>query len=220
MVSSFMDEVQEGPIPTMYLVMRFLNQFSSMEEGMVHFTMLDFSGDNIIVVGQVLYLQDIQYFVEMIIREVKVLLKEKLFFRLDIFNLNWSLNMVHKQPRNQSVGYSCFQNPANFFHNHHFDLLQAMLTHPSLCRQFHFVNKGHKVIWMAGPCFLYMSACHDAEMLFFCRTQLSVGEPAQGLEIASNMVCNVSGSTIRNVFNLFQHFCMMGTFNKTSHQTK
>jgi hypothetical protein len=200
--------------------MRFLNRFASAEEGTVRFTALDFSGDNIIANGQVLYLRDIRYFVETIIEEVKVLLKEKLFFGLDIFDLNWSPGVVHEQPRNRSVGYSCLQDPANSFHNRRFDLLRAMLTHPSLRGRFHFVNKDHKIIWMAGPCFSYMSACHDAEMLLFSGTQVSVGEPARGSEIASNLIGNVSGGTIRNVFVLFQYFCMMGTFNKTSHRTE
>jgi hypothetical protein len=200
--------------------MRFLNRFASAEEGTVRFTALDFSGDNVIVRGHVLYLRDIRYFVETIIQEVKVLLKEKLFFGLDIFDLNWSPGMVHEQPRDRSIGYSCFQDPVNTFHSHRFDLLRAMLTHPSLRGRFHFVNKDRKIIWMAGPCFSYMSASHDAEMLLFCGTQLSVGEPARGSEIASNLVGNVSGGTIRNVFVLFQYFCMMGTFNKTSHQTE
>lgn len=64
MVSSFLDDGREGPIPSMYLVMRFLNHFSSAEQGTVRFTALDFSGENIIVAGRVLYLRDIRYFLE------------------------------------------------------------------------------------------------------------------------------------------------------------
>jgi hypothetical protein len=51
----------------MYLVMRYLNSFSSVEEGTPRFTALDFSGDNVIIAGHVLYLRDIRYFVETII---------------------------------------------------------------------------------------------------------------------------------------------------------
>jgi hypothetical protein len=202
----------------MYLLMRYLNRFAAAEEGTIHFSALDFSGDNIIVMGQVLYLRDIRYFVEKIIEEVKELLRNRLFFGLDIFDVDWSPGVVHEQPRNRSIGYSCFQDPANSFHNHRFDLLRVMLTHPSVRGRFHFVNKDGKIIWMAGPCFSYMSACHEVEMLLFSGSHTSEGEPARGSEFASNLIGNVSGG-IRNALVLFQYFCRMGTFNKTGYAT-
>ena len=200
----------------MYLIMRYLNRFASAEEGTVRFTGLDFSGDNIIVAGRVLYIRDIRYFVETIISEVKELLKAKLFFGLNIFNINWSPGVVHEEPRNRTAGYSCFHDPANPFRQHRLDLLQAILTHPSLHGRFHFVTNDRKIVWKAGPCFAYMATCHEVEMLLFCGTQTSVGEPARGSEIASHLIDNVTAGTIRNVLIMFQYFCMMGTFNKTS----
>lgn len=215
----FLDDTLEGPIPSMYLVMRYLNCFSSAEEGTIRFTALDFSGDNVIVAGRVLYLRDIRYFVETIIGEVKELLQAHLFFGLDTFNINWSPGIVHEEPRNRTVGYSFLHDPANTFHQHRLDLLHVILTHPSLRGRFHFVTKEQKLVWKAGPCFAYMALCHELEMLLFCGTQTSVGEPARGTEIASHLLGNIAAGTIRNVFVLFQHFCMMGTFNKTSSLT-
>ena len=218
-ISPFLDDEQEGPMPSMYLVMRYLNRFSSAEEGTLRFTALDFSGDNIIVAGQVLYLRNIRYFVETIIQEVKELLQVNLFFGLDIFDINWSPGVVHEEPRNRSLGYSTFHDRANSFHRHRFDLVRVMLTHPSLRGRFHFISKEGKIVWKAGACFAYMAICHDVEMLLFSGTQTSVGEPARGSEFASHLLSNVSGGSIRNVFILFQYFCLMGTFNKTSHFT-
>lgn len=195
----------------MYLVMRFLNHFSSAEQGTMHFTALDFSGENVIVAGKVLYLQGIRDFVETIISEVKELLRRQLFFGLDTFDINWLPGVVH--------GYSCFHDPSNSFQRHRFDFLRVILTHPSLRGRFHFVSKEQKNIWKAGPCFAYMALCHEVEMLLFCGTQTSVGEPARATEIASHSIANVPGGTIRNALVMFQYFCMMGTFNKTSHFT-
>src|SRR5262245_21510555 len=203
----------------MYLLMRYLNQFSSAEEGTLRFTALDFSGDNIIVSGKVLYLRNICYFVEKIISEVKDLLRDQLFFGLDTFDINWSPGIVHEEPRNRRVGYSCFVDPSNSFRQHRFDLTKAMLTHPSLRGRFHFVTKDRKIVWKAAPCFAYMAECHKLEMLFFCGCQTSVGEPPRATEFASHLLNNVAGGSIRNVFDLFQHFCMMGTSNKTSNMT-
>lgn len=205
----------------MYLVMRYLNQFSSAEEGTLRFTALDFSGDNVIVSGQVLYLREIRYFVETIIDEIKDILQVKLFFGLDIFDINWLPGMVHEEPRNRTAGYSCFRDPRNSLHGHRLELVQAMLTHPVLQGRFHFVSNApkRKIVWKAGPCFAYMATCHELEMLLFSGTQTSVGEPPRGSEVASHLITNVSGGTIRNVFTMFQFFCTMGTFNKTSHLT-
>ena len=219
MVTSFLDDTREGPIPSMYLVMRFLNHFSSAEQGTVRFTALDFSGENIIVAGRVLYLRDIRYFVETVISEVKELIHSQLFFGLDTFDINWLPGVVHEEPRNRTVGYSCFRDPSNTFQQHKFDLLRAILTHPSLRGRFHFVSKDRKIVWKAGPCFAYMARCHEVEMLLFCGTQTSVGEPARATEIASHLIGNVAGGSLRNALVMFQYFCMMRTFNKTSNLT-
>jgi hypothetical protein len=198
----------------MYLVMRFLNHFASAEEGPLRFTALDFGGDNIIIAGQVLYLRHIRQFVEKVVEEVEELLRSELFFGLDMFDLRWSPGVVHDEPRNRSVGYSCFYDPANSFHEHKFDLLQVILSHPSFRGRFHTVSKKGEIIWKAGPCFTYMALYHKIEMLLFCGTQTSVGEPGRASEMASNLIGNVSGGTIRNVFMLFQFLCLMGTYNK------
>lgn len=219
LVSPFLDSAKEGPMPSLYLVMRYLNRFSSAEEGTLHFTALDFTGDNVLVSGRVLRLHDIRDFVETAISEVKELIRDQLFFGLDIFDINWSPGVVHEEPRNRTNGYSSFQDPNNPFFHHRFDVLKEILTHPFLRNRFHYINKDGQVIWKAGPCFAYMSICHEVEMLLFCGTQLSVGEPPRGSEIASHLITNVAGGTIRNVFVMFQYFCMMGTFNKTSSLT-
>lgn len=200
--------------------MRFLNHFSSAEQGTLRFTALDFSGENVIVAGKVLYLRNIRYFVETIISEVKELIRSELFFGLDMFDINWIPGVVHEEPRNRNVGYSCFHDPSNSFRQHRFDLLRAVLIHPSLRGRFHFVSKEGKIVWKAGPCFAFMALCHEVEMLLFCGTQTSVGEPARGSEIASHLINNIAGGTIRNVLVMFQYFSMMGTFNKTSHRTE
>ena len=201
----------------MYLLMRPLNHFTSAEQGAFRFTALDFSGDNVIVNGRVLYLRDIRLFVETLIEEIRAQIQTDLFFGLDLVDMNWSPGVVYEQPRNITVGYSCFSDPHNTFARHKEDLLKAVLTHPRLRGHFHFINQQGHVVWKAATCFAYMDTCHEIEMKLFAGTQTSVGEPARGTEIASNVIENVEGGTLRNILNLFQYFTMMGTFNKTSH---
>jgi hypothetical protein len=194
-IISFIDDAYEGP----------------------HFTALDLSGNNIIFAGHVLYLRDIRYFVETLITEIKEHLCAQLFFGLDVADINWSPGVVHEEPRRISISYSCFRDPHNIFVTHKDHLLQAILMHPLLRGHFHYIDPQGRFVWKAGACFAYMYSCHEVEMMLFSGTQTSVGEPARGTEIASHLVGNVSGGTIRNVLVMFQYFCMMGTFNKTSY---
>jgi hypothetical protein len=58
-----------------------------------------------------------------------------------------------------------------------------------------------------------MATCQDVEMRLFSGTQTSVGEPAHGSDMASHMFSNTTWGVIRNLFVLFENFCMMGTSN-------
>ena len=219
-IASFLDDAQEGPIPSMYLLMRPLNCFATAEEGSLRFTAVDFSGDNIIVAGQVLYLRDIRRFVEILISEIKEHIQKQLFFGLNVVDINWSPGIIHEEPRNLSVRYSCFCDAHNDFAKHKNILLRLVLTHPHLRGHFHYIDAQGRVVWKAASCFEYMQSCHTLEMMLFSGTQTTVGEPARGTEIASHRLENVSGGTLRNVLVMFQYFCMMGTYNKTSHLTE
>jgi hypothetical protein len=88
--------------------MRPLNCISTAEDAAFHFTAMDFSGDNIIVEGRVLYLSDIHCFVETLITEIKEVIAAQLFFGLDVVDIDWAPGIVYEEPRNISVGYSCF----------------------------------------------------------------------------------------------------------------
>src|SRR5215472_13722154 len=215
-----MDDDLEGPIPTMYLLMRPLNSFVSAEEATLQFTGTDFSGQDILVDGHVLHLCDIRRFVETLICEIRMDIRNRLFFGLDVVDVDWAPGIIHEEPRNVSVGYSCFNDPHNSFPNHQRDLLRVILTHPQIRGQFHFIDKDGCVRWKAGPCLAYLEACHDVEMKLFSGSHTSVGGPGRTTELAMHLLCNVSGGSIRNILVLFQYFCMMGTFNKSSHFTE
>lgn len=217
-ISAFLDEDNEGPIPTMYLLMRPLNRFSSSEEGTTSFTALNFSGDHILVHGQIIRLLDVRNFVETLVQEIKCLIQERLFFGLpDVADVEWSPGTVHEEPRNTTLHYSCFRDTRNRFSGHQDDLLRAILTHPKLHGRFHFVDGDGHIVWKAGACYAYMNLYHEVEMMMFVGSQSSGGEPGRGTEIASHLIRNISGGSIRNVVVMFQYFCLMGTYNKTSH---
>jgi hypothetical protein len=201
----------------MYLIMRLLNRFVTAEEGALRFTALDFSGDNVIVAGRVIYLKDIRSFIETLAAEIKEHIRTKLFFGLDAIDIEWSPGVVHEEPRNICIGHSCFHDPRNGFARHKDSLLRLILTHPQVRGHFHYIDQQGQIVWKAGPCFAYMHACHETEMMLFAGTQTSVGETGRATELASHLVENVPGGSIRNILVMFQYFCMMGTYNKASY---
>jgi hypothetical protein len=203
-------------MPSLYLLLRPLNAFSSAAESTLAFTALDFSGTNIFVNGQLLYLQDIKCLIEKIVENAKVQLK-RLLFNIDLVDVDtWDPGLVYEEPRNRRVGHSCFSDPRNLL-QHKETLLEAILTHPDLKGLFHFVDPSSHIAWKAGPCLAYIDDCHKLEMLLFCGTHLSYGEPARGSELASHLINNVTGGSLRNVFVMFQLLCLMGTYGKTGH---
>ena len=206
---------------SMYLLKRPLDHFASVEESPFVFSSLDFSGTNIIVRGRVLYLSDIKWFAETLTAELRQILQRDLLFSLTkAFDVaTWHPGTTHEEPRNTRMGYNCFSDPQNSFSGCHESLLKAVLDDPSVSGRFHFRNASGTIVWKAAPCLAYLERCEAFELMLFAATHTTVGEPPRGTEIASHLIRNISGGTVRNVLVMFQFFMLMGTFNKTSHAT-
>ena len=216
-VEPYLDGDREGLIPTLYLLRRLLNNMQSAEETTFQFTALDFTGDNVIVNGRVLYLRDIHSFVDAIISEVKDHISNELLFSMDVVDINWTPGVIHEEPRNTRLSYSAFDDPRNSFQQYRNTLLKFILTEPRLQGVFHYVDPDNRIVWKAGPCFAYMDVAHMVEMKLFAGSHVTAGEPAQAVDMASYLVRNNPGGTLRNIIFLFQHFCMMGKFRTTDH---
>ncbi|KAF9487665.1 hypothetical protein BDN71DRAFT_602419 [Pleurotus eryngii] len=217
-VRPFLDEVNEGPIPAMYLLIRPLHQMASSENGAEEFTANDFSGDSVLVNGRVIHFTDIRNFVERVVEEATRIIQEKLLFGLhDVFKS--TQDAIYDDLQNTSVRYSCFMDPRNGFAQQQDLLLRTVLSHPKVCGRFHYVDKDGRIVWRPGACYAYMSICHQVEMLLFSGIQLSVGEPGRGTEIASHLISNVAGGTIRNLIVAFGEIGFRGSYNKSSDTT-
>ena len=118
----------------MYLIMRSLNH-SSTEQGTFCLTSVEITSSS----QEKCFPSEISATWFKIIDEAKELLTVQLLFGLDTFNADWS-GVVHEEPRDGSMGDSYFRDATDAFHKHRFDLLQAILTHPSLHGRFHFVG--------------------------------------------------------------------------------
>jgi hypothetical protein len=200
----------------MYLLARPLNLFASAEQSALQFTALNFDGDNVIVEGKVLYLHHIHDFVETLISEIKDHLNKQLFFDLDIIDTSWVPGLIHEEPQNTGASYSAYDDARNAFHQHKTTLLEAILTHPRLRGRFHYRDNDDRIVWKAGPCFAYMDIAHQVEMKLFAASQATVSEVGRGTELASHLIRNIPGGTVRNILHMFQFFVMLATYNKSS----
>jgi len=117
----------------MYLIMRSLNH-SSTEQGTFCLTSVEITSSS---QEKCFPSEKISATWLKIIDEAKELLTVHLLFGLDT---DWSPGIIREEPRDGSMGYSYFRDAMDAFHKHRFDLLQAILTRPSLHGRFHFVG--------------------------------------------------------------------------------
>ncbi|KAF9490699.1 hypothetical protein BDN71DRAFT_1511033 [Pleurotus eryngii] len=195
-ISHYLEEENEGPMPTLYLLLQPMNWLVSTEQGTLEFNAMDFTGTNIILDRKVLRLTDLGEFVETLVCESEAIISDQLFFGLDICDTAWSPGIVHNELQNISAGYSCFRDPQNEFIEHEHTLICTVLTHLKLQGHFHYLGEGGQIVWKAGACLAYIAACHEVEMRLFVASQTSASEPGRGTEIASHLITNIciSGS--------------------------
>lgn len=216
-LNKYLDEEFEGPLACLYLLRRPLDRFAQTEGAPFTFTAADFSGQNVIVCGKTLYIAEVKHMVETLVSELKTCLKDQLLFGIsDLMDVDsWTPGTIHEEPRNTRSGYSCLSDPHNSTWTQEDWLLKIFLDHPAVAGRFHLICDD-QVVWRAAPCLQYLQKCHEFEMLLFVAAHLTVGEPPRGTEFASHSIRNIPGGSIRNVFVLFQHLCLMGTFNKSA----
>jgi superfamily II DNA or RNA helicase len=121
---------------------------------------------------------------------------------------------IFDEPRNTKPGYSFVDDPRNPWSNTR-TLMQYILQTPSLFGRFGYVSES-KIIWYPGAIAEYMKDAYELQNLLIVAVILTYGEPARATEIASNLLRNFPGGSIRNVFVTFGTFFLRGSFNKTS----
>ncbi|KAF9491147.1 hypothetical protein BDN71DRAFT_1434142 [Pleurotus eryngii] len=216
-ISRYLREEHEGPMPTLYLLLRPLNRLVSAEQGTLQFNGTHPSGTDIMLDDKIITVADLGSTVRTMTNEIRRMLQDEIFFGLDIVDLERVWGIIRDDPRNVLPGYAWFKDLANNLGPCEHVLARAMLTHPRLRGLFHFIDTNGGIVWKAGACLPWVDTCHEVEMHLSVVTQLSAGEPGRGTELASHLIRNISGGSIRNVFVIFQYFCLMGTYNKTSH---
>jgi hypothetical protein len=124
---------------------------------------------------------------------------------------------VFDSPRETKAGYSFLDDPSNPFASESDYLLRAVLSDRVTPIPYFLLDSRNKVLWLPGPCYEYINLSVDVMMKLFVVTHITSGSPGRGSELASQLLRNVAGGSIRSLFYLFNIFLTMGTHNKNSH---
>lgn len=213
-VEKYFLEQYEGIMPSLYILLRGLLAISSADENTMLFNAPDASGTSAIFGSRILNVSHVRDFVLHKLLDVTEQL-DRLTFRQAMFTVS-PTELIYDEPRCRNPGYSFIQDNRNSW-NSKPTVLEYLLTNPEIFAQFGYINPAGKVVWKPGPCHKYMDAIHHLQMDLFVLTVLTFGEPGRGTELAAHLLNNVAGGSIRNVFMLFNLFCLRGSYNKTSH---
>ncbi|KAF7768400.1 hypothetical protein Agabi119p4_7643 [Agaricus bisporus var. burnettii] len=212
-IEKYFNERTESILPTLYLLKRGLASLHTAAESSFHFNAPDLSGKSAIFEGKELSLDDIGELHRQFIAEITQTVNDLTFHHPDFALAETEL--IHDEPRETKAGYSFVTDQRNSW-NHRPSLLQHILQTPSLFQKYAYIMPDGLISWISTSIADYVQEVYDVQMKIVCTVILSYGEPARGTELASHLLSNVPGGSIRNFFVLFNMPVLRASFNKTS----
>jgi hypothetical protein len=200
-------------MPTLYLIKRGLSSLRSAEDSSFSFNAPDLSGTSAIVEGLELNLHQIGALQTRGIEEITEAINE-LTFNYPGCQLDSNVD-ISDEPHERKPGYSFVTDQRNVW-NHQPSLIQHILENQSLFERFAYIAPDGTVAWISSAIAEYIQKVYELQMKIMCTIILSYGEPARGTELASHLLCNVGGGSIRNFFVLFNLPVLRASFNKTT----
>lgn len=212
-VEKYFNERTESILPSLYLLKRGFAGLRSAEQSALYFNAPDLSGQSAIVDGKELELQEIGELLERELKEITSEIDESTWYHSD-FRLPEG-QQIYDEPCESSAGYSFITDTRNSW-NHHPSLVQHILQTPDLQRQYAYITPNKSVTWIPTAVALVLQRILDLQKKILCNIILSYGEPARGTELASHLLTNIAGGSIRSFFVLFNMPSLRASFNKTT----
>lgn len=214
-VEEYFLERTEAVLPGLYLLKRGLSSLHSAEQSALYFNAPDLSGQSAFIHGTKLELSAIK---DLHLRSLDEITLEidQLTFHLPQFRLSQD-ETIHDEPRECKPNYSFISDQRNSW-NHRPSLLQHILQSEDLFQKYAYITPDKRVSWVPTLIAPVVEQIYVLQKKLLCLIILSYGEPARGTELASHLLANVPGGSIRNFFVLFNLPVLRGSFNKTSHQ--
>jgi hypothetical protein len=212
-LSQYFDESAGSIIPRLYITKRGFTGLQSAEESTFFFNAPDLSGTAAIVGGNTLSLSQIKATHFRAMEEIEKEL-DALTFGSSHFTLPEDV-LIHDSPRERQPGYSFLKHPKNHW-NHQPSVVEHIMQTDSLFSQYAYITSTGAISWNSTVIADHMKRIFDLQTKILCNIILSYGEPARGTELASHLLANVSGGSIRNFFVLFNIPVLRASFSKTA----
>jgi hypothetical protein len=202
-------------IPRLYITKRGFTGLHSAEETTFFFNAPDLSGTSAIFDNHTLSLSAIKETHMRAMDEIEQELNA-LTFNSSHFTLSDD-TFIHDSPRERAPGYSFLKHPKNPWNQLSTrTLVQHIIQTDSLFTKYAYINAAGVITWIPSVIAEHMRRIFDLQTKFLCNIILSYGEPARGSELASHLLANISGGSIRNFFVLFNIPLLRASFSKTT----
>jgi hypothetical protein len=201
-------------MPRLYITKRGFTALQSAEESALLFNAPDLSGTSAIIDDKTLSLSMVKSAHDRAMEEI-----EKELDALTFYSSHFTLPegvLIHDSPRERAPGYSFLKHPKNPW-NHQRTVIQHIIETDSIFSQYAYVNSSGTISWNPRAVYNQMNRIYDLQMKILCNIILSYGEPARGTELASHLLANVGGGSIRNFFVLFNIPLLRASFSKTTY---
>jgi hypothetical protein len=203
-------------MPALYILKRGLTAIRSASDDLVAFNSVDMSGKSTLIDSRILHVDHIRDYTVRMLEDVQLTMDRLLFYHPS-FQMDDD-EFVHEEPRSLSPSYGFVDDKRNKWTKSR-TVLEYIFTTPRLCEQFTYFDGRGNIRWKPSACHCRMVEIYQLQMKLFILTLLTFGSPGRGTELLSHLIRNVAGGSVRNVFVLFNIFCLRGSFNKTTHLT-
>lgn len=212
-VEKYFQEKTEVILPALYLLKHGLASLQSAEQSALHLNAPDLSGKSAIIGGEELALEEIGALHTCAIDQITSQIDE-LTFNNDMFRLS-PTDLIYDEPRKLQPGYSFITDERNAWVRRP-SLVQHILQTPSLFQQYAYLKPDGLILWIPTVVATKLEQIHELQKKILYLIVLTYREPARGTELASHLLTNVPGGSIRNFFVPFNVPDLRASFNKTS----
>jgi hypothetical protein len=217
-ICGYFEECTEAIMPTLYILHRGLAALNSADNLTMPFNAPDASRTAMIISSHTIHFQNIKD-VTLDAYSHSLVTVHKLTFDNPLFDISDN-KIIHSDSRNLEPNWSFVKHPLNSWNvRSTLTLLKYVISTPELFAKFGYYNAQGDIVWKPGVCYQYMWEFFELNMDMFVAMVLSAREPGWASELVSNLLANISGSSICNALVLFNLFALRGTFNKTSFTT-
>jgi hypothetical protein len=217
--ASVLDHTNQGIMPTLYTTLRLLKAFRGAEEGVTYFSSPDWSGVSAYFGTSIVHVAHIKHMVETLCAEVESEL-DQLTFNNPVYTIDWT-KPIYDEPRSVASGFSFIDDKRNQWVDVP-PLLQYMLNTPAIASTYVTLvttPDGPKLKKNMYQFQVLRKLIYELQKKIAVLVMLTYGAPARGTELASHVLRNVPGGSIRNFFHNFGTTFLRGSYNKTTSLT-